>query len=458
MNIPENAMQRRHFLKLLGASALAGAGLSGKSAFAGAQPHVVVIGGGVGGATFAKYMKLYDKGVKVTIVEKERQYLRPYGSSEVITGDIGMKDITVSYDALQKNYGIEFVFDTVTGIDFEGKIVKTAGGTILSYDRLVVSPGISFNFAAIEGLTPEVSDTVMPHAWVPGKQTELLAEQLKAVPQGGTAIVCPPPNPYRCPPGPYERAGLIAQYFKEHNPTAKVVILDPKNGFTTDVTMFQAWNRLYGFNVPEQFKTYEKFGGREKAGLVKHDKPGMIEWVMGDMGGRVVKVDPATKTVYTETGSYKGDMINVIPPLKAGQLALDTGLADNTGWCPVDQQTFESTIQKNVHVIGDSCIAGDMPKSGYSANSQAKVVALQIKALLAGQAPGEPVFQNTCYALAGHPEYGQFVADVFRLKDGKIKRADNPRYLPLDHEPIKHTLAALYTHAWMKSFTDDCFA
>ncbi len=467
----QDAMQRRHFLKLLGASALAGAGLSGKSAFAGAQPHVVVIGGGVGGATFAKYLKLADKNIKVTIVEKERQYLRPYGSSEVISGHITMQDITVSYDALQKNYGIEFVFDTVTGIDFEGKSVKTAGGKNLGYDRLVVSPGISFNFGAIEGLTEEVSDTLMPHAWIPGKQTELLAKQLKELPKGGTVLISVPQNPYRCPPGPYERAGLIAQYLKEHNPTARVIILDAKDGFTTDLTMLQAWNRLYGFNIPEEFKGYS-VEGLKAAGFtedeakrqlaawkpIKHDKPGMIEWVMGSQGGRVVRVDPASMTVHTEGGSYKGDMINIIPPLKAGKLALETGLADGTGWCPVDRVTFESSIHKGVHVIGDASIADVMPKSGYSANSQAKVCALQVKALLAGQAPAEPVWQNTCYALAGNQNYGQFVADVFRIKDGKIARMNSPRYLPLDATPVQNSLAALYTHAWMKSFTDDCFA
>ncbi len=466
-----NAMQRRHFLKLLGASALAGAGLSGKSALAAAQPHVVVIGGGVGGATFAKYLKLYDKNIKVTIIEKDHQYLRPYGSSEVITGHLTMQDITISYDALRKNYGVEFLFDTVTGIDFDGKKVKTAGGAEIGYDRLVVSPGISFNWSAIEGLTPEVSDTLMPHAWIPGKQTELLAKQLKALPKGGTVLLCPPPNPYRCPPGPYERAGLIAQYLKEHNPTAKVIILDPKDGFTTDLTMLQAWNRLYGFNIPEAFKGYsvkglmaagfsEEEAKRQLAAFkpIKHDKPGMIEWVMGSMGGRVLRVDPATMTVHTEGGSYKGDMINIIPPLKAGQLALDTGLADKSGWCPVDPVTFESTLHKNVHVIGDSSIAGDMPKSGYSANSQAKVVALQIKSLLRGEHLGDPLYQNTCYALAGNQDYGQFVADVFRVRDGRITRVNNPRYLPLDAGPVQYSLAALYTHNWMKSFTDDCFA
>ncbi|MEF3192715.1 MAG: FCSD flavin-binding domain-containing protein, partial [Halothiobacillaceae bacterium] len=235
----------------------------------------------------------------------------------------------------------------------------------------------------------------------------------------------------------------------------------------------QAWNRLYGFNIPEAFKGYsvkglmavgftEEEAKRQLAAFkpIKHDKPGMIEWIMGSMGGRVLRVDPSTMTVHTEGGSYKGDMINLIPPLKAGQLALDTGLADKSGWCPVNPQTFESTLHKDVHVIGDACIAWDMPKSGYAANSQAKVCALQVKALLAGQEPLEPVFQNTCYALAGNQDYGQFVADVFRVKDGRITRVNNPRYLPLDIKEgdVRYTLAALYTHNWMKAFTDDCFA
>lgn len=469
-----NNMQRRDFLKLLGAGALAGAGLSGKTAFAGAQPHVVVIGGGVGGATFAKYLKLADPNIKVTIIEKERKYLRPYGSSEVITGHITMDDITITYDALQNKYGIDFVFDTVTDINFEGQKVKTAGGKSIGYDRLVVSPGISFRWEDYEGLTPEVAETSMPHAWIPGPQTELLAKQLQAVPKGGTVIVCPPPNPYRCPPGPYERAGLIAQYLIDHgNTTAKVLILDPKDGFTTDLTMFQAWNRLYGFNIPKEFKKFsvkglmgagltEEEAKKQLAGvnLVEHDKPGMIEWVMGSMGGRVTKVDGATKTVYTEVGEFQGDMVNVIPPLRAGKIVLDTGLADSSGWAPTNQMTFESSLQKNVHVIGDATIAGDAPKSGYAANSQAKVLALQIKNLLAGLDPIEPVFQNTCYALAGNQDYGQFVADVFRLKEGRITRENLPRYLPLDlkeNDP-RYALAATYTHAWMKSFTDDCFA
>jgi len=238
--------------------------------------------------------------------------------------------------------------------------------------------------------------------------------------------------------------------------------------------MLQAWNRLYGFQIPEGFKKYSMKGllaagwSEEEAQrqldnlkLKKHDKPGMIQWHMGSMGGTVVKVDAETKTVYTEGGkSFKGDLINVIPPLKAGELALKTGLADESGWCPIDVMTFESTLHKNVHVIGDSCTTGAMPKSGYSANSQAKVAAMQIKALLDGKSLIEPVFQNTCYALAGNHQYGQFVADVFRFKEGKLRRLKNPRYLPLDlpEGDVRYALAASYTQTWIKNFTEDCFS
>jgi len=449
-------MQRRDFFKLLALGSLA-AGAGFKSAFAAAQPHVVVVGGGVGGATFAKYLKLSDQNIKVTLIERNPVYLRPFGSSEVVVGHIGMKDLEVRYDALRDKYGVEVVIDSVTGMDFNAKTVSTASGKQFGYDRLVVSPGITFDLGSIEGLTTELTETRIPHAWIPGKQTELLASQLKAMRPGGVVAVGVPQNPYRCPPGPYERAGLMTEYLMKHNPTAKVLVLDAKNAFTTDVTMLQAWNRLFGFNVPKEFKGYDAFGGRDKAQLVTHDKPSMIEWVMGEMGGRVVGVDAANGLVKTEGGDIKADVINIIPPHKGGELALSSGLADTGPWCSVDPMTFESKVASNVHVLGDSCVAGDMPKSGYSASAQAKVAALQIRNLLAGQPVMDPVFQNTCYALAGSSEYGQFVADVFRVKEGRITRLPNPRYLPLDANPVKHKLSATYTEAWMETFVEDSF-
>lgn len=451
-----NPMNRRNFLKLTTAATAAAASFGAGAAVAKDAPRVVVIGGGVGGATFAKYMKMYSPGTHVTIVEKNKEYQRPYGSSEVIVDRIGIKDITISYDDLKNKHGVNFVFDTVTGVDYATQEVKTAGGTSLKYDRLLVSPGVSFDYSRVPGMNSPEAQAKIVHGWDAGEQLLTLQKQLEAVPVDGTVVVIPPPNPYRCPPGPYERSGLIAQWFiNRGDKNAKVIILDPKNGFTVDRTMLQAWNRIYGFNLPDSFK---KYTAEERATFKKYDTHGKIRWVTADEGGRVVKVDPASMTVETEAGVFKADMINLIPPLKAGKIALDMGLADKSGWCPVDQKTFESTIQPNVHVIGDACIAGQMPKSGYAANSQAKVVALQIKALLAGQKPMEPAYQNTCYALAGRDDYGMFVADFFRLKDGTITREKYARYLPFNASDAQYRLSAVYLHAWMDSFTEDVFS
>ena len=450
-------VSRRNFLKLAGAGT-AGAGLAGTPmGRAATAPKVVFIGGGVGGATAAKYLKIYAPETDVTIVEPKREYRRPYGSSEVITGQVTMDDITISYDALKNHHGIRFVHDRAVDIDYDKKRVITAGGTRLGYDRLVVSPGISFDFDAIPGLTPELAESRIPHGWEATDQLLELKRQLHALPENGTVIIGAPPNPYRCPPAPYERAGLFAQWLLDRgDKSAKVIILDPKNGFTTDYSMLHAWNDLYRFNVPEP--AHSKYSAEELAQLKTWDEPGPIEWVMGDLGGRILSVDAENMTVEAEAGTFEADMINIVPPLKAAKFAFDQDLVDGSGWCPVDQKTFESTRHADVHVIGDSCIAGAMPKSGYAANSQAKVLAIQLRALLAGNPPVEPVYQNTCFAIAGSTDSGMFVADVFRLKDGRITRVDGQRYLPFDATEVERKLAAVYQHNWMTAFTDDCFS
>ena len=465
-----DALSRRNFLKFSGAAAVTSAG--GMSAVHAADARrVVIIGGGVGGATAAKYIKLADKGVQVTIIEKNPVYIRPYGSSELIVGHVSLKDLQVSYDALKKDYGVEFIFDTVTGFDPAGKTVQTAGGQKVSYDKLIVSPGIQLKYDAIAGYSEDIANTQVPSGWIPGSQTEMLAQQLKAMPQGGTFVIAPPPNPYRCPPGPYERAALIAEWMQKHNPKAKVLILDPRDSFVTDTTMLQGWNRLYNFPVPadyeakmvEELKKTKVFSENdgvaqlyEKGILSKPTGPSMIQWVRAKDGGRVLKLDVANKTIESENGVHKYDVLNIVPPMVAGKIAHTMGLTDTTGYCPIERATFESTLHKNVYVIGDASIADAMPKSGASANTQAKVVAMAVLAALKGQAPGVPAWGNVCYALAGH-EYGMFVVDVFELKDGKITNVSGPRYQVLNASKAQQRLAALYTEAWMKTFTDDCF-
>lgn len=424
-------------------------------AFANNAAHIVIVGGGVGGATAAKYLKLFNPQLRVTVIEKNPVYVRPYGSSEVLNQHVKMDELNVSYDTLKSRYGIEFVFDTVTGLDPQARVVSTLGKKKIGYDRLIVSPGIQLMYSAYEGYSEAVANQSVPSGWIPGQQTALLAKQLQGMRQGGTFVLAAPPNPYRCPPGPYERAALMTEWFAKHNPTAKVIIVDPKDSFVTDETMMLGWNRLYNFNLPDDY--VKKISAEVE--LIQHSKSSMLSWVRGKDGGRTIKIDAKKMRIETEAESIKADVINVIPPMKAGQVAMTLGLADSSGFCPVERRTFASTLVPNVYVIGDASIADAMPKSGFSANTQAKVVARAIVETLAGKSAPEPLWENTCYALAGK-DYGLFVADVFKIQaDGKIGRINGKaRYLPLNATPAQIKLGARYQQAWLRTFTADCFA
>lgn len=449
------SLNRREFLGLLGATALAGA-FPIRSAFAGAQPHVVIIGGGVGGATTAKYLRLFDPAIKVTLIEKNPIYIRPYGSTEVLTGHIGMDDLHVTYDALQSKYGVNVIIDEVTGFDPDKRNVSLKGGRKVSYDKLVVSPGIELLYDKLAGYSQALAESKIPSGWIPGTQTQLLADQLKALPKGGTFLMVAPPNPYRCPPGPYERPALVAEWLQKHNPTAKVIIADPKDKFVTDQTMMLGWNRLYGFPMPKEFLE----GIPDSVEIQQHSQPGILEWIPAKDGGTPVSVDAETMTVTTEGGKIKADVINIVPAMRAGKIASAMGLTDDKGWCPNQRKTFESTLHPHVHVIGDACHADAMPKSGFSANTQAKSLARALVEILAGREAPTPSWENTCYALAGS-NYGLYVADVFELAeaDNKIQRVGKfNRYLRLDATPAQIRMGAVYQQAWMKSFTEDCFA
>jgi sulfide dehydrogenase [flavocytochrome c] flavoprotein subunit len=448
-------MKRRQLLQGFGLG-LSG-GLLGAPALLRAQGaavgRVVVVGGGVGGATAAKYLKLFNPQLRVTLVERNPVYIRPYGSSEVLNGHTTMAALETRYDQLASRWGVEVLIDTATGLDASKRLLRTASGRTLPYDRMVVSPGIELMYDAIPGYSAQVAETRMPSGWVPGAQTALLAQQLKAMRTGGTFLIVAPPNPYRCPPGPYERGALMAEWFQKHNPTAKVIITDPKDGFVTDETMMLGWNRLYGYTPPSDYA--KKISA--KAELKPHAAGASgISWIRASQGGRVLKVDAKTMRVETEAETIQADVVNIIPPMKAGKLAAALGLTDRTGWCPVERRSFISTQNPYVHVIGDASIADAMPKSGFSANTQAKVVARAIVEELAGRTLPEPVLENTCYALAGS-RYGLFVADVFRVVDGKIARVNSARFLPLDASPNQIRLGARYQQAWLRTFTEDVF-
>lgn len=424
-------LSRRDFLRMVGAVGAASAlGAAGISMAGTARPkgRVVVIGGGFGGTTCAKYIRLFDPGIEVTLIERAEKFVTCPFSNAVLGGIKDMDDITHGYEALREKHGVKVVHDTVTEIDAAGKKVKLAGGDTLAYERLVVSPGIDFRWDEIEGYDAETAQTI-PHAWKGGPQTVALSKQLRAMDDGGVAIICPPANPFRCPPGPYERASMMASYFKQHKPRSKILILDTKEKFSKQPLFMQGWEALY---------------------------PGMIEWVAGSEGGRIGRVDAGTRAVYSELGeAHKADVLNVIPPQQANTIARAAGLTDATGWCPIDQRTFESTQHKDIHVIGDSSIAGALPKSGFAASSEAKVCAAAIVTALRGETMPEPSYVNTCYSLVG-PEYGISVAMVYRLEDGKISTVEGAGGVsPKEVDAEFRHREADYARGWYASITED---
>jgi sulfide dehydrogenase [flavocytochrome c] flavoprotein subunit len=427
-------INRRDFVKVAGAATAVG--LVGAPHLAlGATQKVVIVGGGTGGATAARYIKMADSSIDVTVIEPDKEYITCYLSNEVLGGDRAFDTLKVGYDGL-KARGINLVHDTATGIDAEKKVVKTAGGTEFGYDRCIVAPGIQILFDKVEGYSEEAAQK-LPHAWKAGEQTQILRKQLEDMADGGVVVISAPANPFRCPPGPYERASQIAHYFKANKPKSKVIILDSKQAFSKQGLFTQAWERLYGY-------------GTDNA---------LIEWRPGpDAAVSLVKVDEMT----VETGfgdEIKADIINIIPPQRAGEIAQTSGLADDSGWCPVEAISFESKLQKGIHVIGDACIAGAMPKSGYAANSQAKVAAAAVVAMLKGEEPGTPSYINTCYSIVG-TDYGISVAGVYRMaEDGStIKDVEGSGGVtPMDAPDWALAREVQYAYSWYKNIVEDSF-
>jgi len=434
-------ISRRDFVKLMGAGgALSAFGLTGCETAptkasgttpAKAAPRVVVVGGGFGGATCAKYLRFYEPELNVTLVEQNASYITCPGSNWMLGGLRKIEDLTQNYSALRDKHGVNVVIDRVVGVDAGKRLVALASGKTLAYDRLVMSPGIDFRWGEIEGYD-EAASQIMPHAWKAGPQTVLLQKQLHAMPDGGTFIMAAPPMPFRCPPGPPERASMVAHYFKTQKPKSKILILDTKDNFSKQALFMQAWEQLY---------------------------PGMIEWVPATGGGKVVRVDPKTGTVYTANGSSeKGDVINIIPAQRAPTLAANAGLANDSGWCPVNQSTFESTQVPNIHVIGDSSNAGVVPKSGHTANNIAKMTAAAIVSLFRGVPPPQPSHVNTCYSLVS-PDYGISIAAVYRLgEDGQLQGVKGAGGLsPANASAQQRSQEAGYAAAWHKGIVADSF-
>ena len=382
--------------KFLGTTVAASAALAAPMSFAAGhgKPHVIVVGGGAGGATAARYIANDSKGeVAVTLIEPTRKYYTCFFSNLYLGGFKSMDDLGHSYGGLAAG-GVNVVHDWAVGVDRAGKTVTLAGGATLSYDKLVLSPGIDFVEGAVEGwdLT---SQNAMPHAYKAGSQTELLKSQLMAMPQGGTFAMVAPPNPYRCPPGPYERVSMVAHFLKENNPTAKIIVADPKEKFSKMALFQEGWANHY---------------------------EGMIDWIGSDFGGDNVSVDPNAMTLSIDGEVTKVDVCNVIPAMKAGRIAEIAGVTDGN-WAPVNAIDMSSKADADVYVLGDSSQQGDMPKSGFSANSQAKVCANAIRGALTGSRVFPAKFSNTCWSLIDTND-GVKVGATYEATDEKIAKVD----------------------------------
>ena len=417
---------RRDFLKTAVAGASA-AVLPLPAIAQGAGGRVVVVGGGFGGATCARFIRRIDPRIAVTLVEASPTFTACPFSNLVIVGLRDLKAQEFGYDKLAADQ-VTVQMSPATAIDTQGRNVTLGNGARLPYDRLVLSPGIDIRWDALPGYTEAAAER-MPHAWKAGEQTLLLRRQLEAMEDGGTVVISAPANPFRCPPGPYERASLIAYYLKTKKPKSKLIVLDAKDAFSKQGLFQGAWKALY----PN------------------------LEWVSLSSGGKVTSVDAGAMTLVTDFARHKADVANVIPPQKAGRIAEIAGAADRTGWCPIDPATFESKLQPNIHVIGDASIAGAMPKSAFTANAQAKVCAAAVAKLIAGGKPDDPRLINTCYSLVA-PDYGISVAGVYRPADGQLKDVEGSGGVsPINAPASTRAAEATFANGWFSTITQEVF-
>ena len=418
-------MSRRSFVGIMTASTTA---LAMPSIAFGAKPKVVVIGGGAGGATAAKYIAKDSKGaIDVTLVEASKKYYTCFYSN-LYLGDFRSYDsIGHSYDKLSSNHGVNVVHEWAVSVDNSAKKVNLGSGVSLPYDKLVISPGVDLKYSSVNGYSPE-DQTRMPHAWKSGTQVQVLKDQVMNMKKGGTFVMVAPPNPYRCPPGRYERISMIAHQFKKTNPTAKIVVLDPKKKFSKMGLFLEGWQKHY---------------------------PGMIEWIDPEAHGGIKNVNAEKMEIVTDLDTFKADAACIIPAQKAGAIAMAAGV--NKGdWCPIVASSMQSQADKNIYVLGDASVAKSMPKSGFSANSQAKVAANHIRGSLTGSRVFEPRYANTCWSL---------VAVNDGIKVGASYKAGSDKIDPTSKFVSKTgedsaTRKATYEESigWYQGITTDMFA
>ncbi|MDH7794366.1 MULTISPECIES: NAD(P)/FAD-dependent oxidoreductase [unclassified Beijerinckia] len=422
-----HAMDRRKFVT--GAAAGASTALLARPAVAqGVNGNVVIIGGGFAGATCARVLSSVPGNLSVTLVEPNETYTACPFSNLVIAGLRDIHDQEFGYEQLAFR-GVKVLQASASNVDADKKLVTLSDGASLTYDRLIVAPGIDIRWDGLPGYN-EAAANVMPHAWKAGAQTLLLRKQLEAMDDGGLVVMSAPENPFRCPPGPYERASLIAHYLKTKKPKSKLLLLDAKDVFSKQHLFQDAWKALYG---------------------------DMLEWVSLSSGGKVISVDPQTMVLKTDFATHKAQVANVIPPQKAGKIAELAGVTDRSGWCPIDPVSFESRLRPGIHVVGDAAIAGAMPKSAFAANAQAKACAVAVAMMLADKAPVEPRLINTCYSLVS-PDYGITVAGVYKPTNGQLMDIPGAGGTsPLNAPAETRRQEAVFANGWFETITAEVF-
>ncbi len=399
-------------------------------ALAQAKAKVVVIGGGPGGATAAKYIaKDSASAIEVTLVEPAKQFVTCFHSNLVLGGIRPIESITHTYGKLASAYGITMNHQMAKAVDRDKREVSLADGSKLAYDRLVVSPGIDLKYDSVPGWGKE-HEEAMPHAWKAGPQTSLLKAKLDAVPDGGVIVMLAPPVPYRCPPGPYERVSMMAHVLKKAGKSkCKIIILDPKDRFSKQAVFQEGWDKQY---------------------------PGMIEWITRSIYESVKSVDPKTNTVVTGFETYKAALVNVIPAQKAAAIVTDAGLANETGYCPILAESMKSAMDANIYILGDATIAGAMPKSAFSANSQAKVAAMMVRGELAKAQTFPARYANTCWSMVD-ADYTIKVGGRYEAKDGKIAEVEGFVSKPGESADIRKQ-TQVENMGWYSGITADIFS
>jgi sulfide dehydrogenase [flavocytochrome c] flavoprotein chain len=395
--------------------------------YAQSAARIVVIGGGFGGASCARALRRIDAKLQVTLIEPNRIFTACPFSNEVIAGLRDLEAQQFGYERIVAE-GVSVIAQAAVKVDAQNHTVGLTDGTSIAYDRLVLAPGIDARYDALPGYD-EAATAKMPHAWKAGEQTLLLRKQIEAMHDGGLVVLAVPAAPLRCPPAPYERASLIAHYLKTRKPRSKVLILDAKDTFPQQRLFENAWQELY---------------------------PGMIERISLSQGGRVTSVEPVTNTIVTDFGNYTAQVANVIPPQKAGRIAEIAGAADKTGWCPIDPVNFASKLVPDIHVIGDACIGGGIPKSASAANAQGKACAEAMASLISGKPPAIPKLVGACYNTVA-PGYAFSLSGVYQPKDDMFAETEGGGTSPVDAPREVRKREADEAQSWYKKITVDTF-